>query len=1093
MSGEDVEQHTEDSEKTNGLVEPSSVLIPSARASKNLEADDTVSARTVAGRDLEHASSPAVKTARNASSPTENNTLVDKVENLIAEPAAEDEPQQETILANRDTTEADSHSAKEQDHPSVGIVAGALAGAAAMVGVAYSAFSPKQKSPSVLQDDDSDKPLSVQTKEMFDPDEAAPDSQEIVDPEIETADVPRAFTSSNLPVNGVNGTPSITTAKDAVTEPFVPVVSEPGSRLSIAKGTSRVASPTLSPKDSLVDSKRDSLDRAYVDTEVEKTKLEVREFKRASRDRFPVVVNDPHKQIMEWKRSSRESAKEKAAAQAGERPGSGLEFRDSRRSSKEKPATAPYESNRGSSKDNLKSSPERKDTTLTPTAVAPSTLTTANGVSPSLPAAITSDSPVSPTDELEQQMPPPNVRTVMKPLPMAPTAIPVPEYDPYNEDSDAIGVARTSNVPIHSPSPQPPADQRPWTPNRGAVTRSAERSPERNATTLSGSDSTRGKVGPSPLRSVSSDLSAAQTLTDQPPITRTVVSIIKKNDLDVPVSEKGLLESPIIPKFEKQPLQQVQPVQPASQLPHSFEGVRPTSATLTQSSQSGDRATPTRHSPRGSQGSTGTAAKSSLDKRSEEAKQREFDALLAGKETVKYTLTPEEIRDVGVSPSFAPSTVTASKSNINQPYPAKASLDRKVPAAIDTTRTAPISSPRSPTLVRRSPPQVPPSPKRPMRISDIRKSISALSPEPTEPRQRRSGLMARDARISGGDIKDFVDFVRSTGPSSEPQVVPLVLPNRNGSLNGSRQGFQSNMTPREADVGATNNSDLIDFIRNGPSPTSGNANRSSLTGASVRNSKESVGHHIGVSGLGHMSSVSGRPSVNGSGSSGTPLATNDKSLPPHPSKRAPGYTSNAPRPQPTRKQRRVKDPYAIDSDDEDDFATALPSQRELGSLGGTENMREFLRSTSPARANGHPTGHGARAPQNNAMGQSAVNGAAVPRGRSNTGSSVHSAPSPPQAKSAVEPSPLSNRNSHPTLATGLKMRLEARSAGATRAGFGGRGYHYSTNDMADFIRTSAPPDKPVNRLIGAPSPDIPLTKKSSGRGLKFWQRKTAKA
>jgi hypothetical protein len=312
-------------------------------------------------------------------------------------------------------------------------------------------------------------------------------------------------------------------------------------------------------------------------------------------------------------------------------------------------------------------------------------------------------------------------------------------------------------------------------------------------------------------------------------------------------------------------------------------------------------------------------------------------------------------------------------------------------------------------------------------------------------------------------------------------------------MNGSRQGFHSNMTPREADVGSSNNSDLIDFIRKGPNTTTADGNRAPQTLAPVRTSKESVGRHAGVSGLAHMSSVSGRTLVNGSGSSSAALTTNDKSLPPHPSRRGPSQVLNAPRAQPNRKQRRVKDPYAIDSDDEDDFATALPRQRELGSFGGTENMQEFLRSTSPARANGHTATHGGRAQQNNSMGQSAVNGAAVPRGRSNTGSSVHSAPSPPQTKPAVEPSPLSNRNSHPTLATGLKMRLEARSAGATRNGFGGRGYHYSTNDMADFIRTSEPETKSSNGIIGAPSPDVPLTKKSSGRGIKFWQRRTAKA
>jgi hypothetical protein len=103
-----------------------------------------------------------------------------------------------------------------------------------------------------------------------------------------------------------------------------------------------------------------------------------------------------------------------------------------------------------------------------------------------------------------------------------------------------------------------------------------------------------------------------------------------------------------------------------------------------------------------------------------------------------------------------------------------------------------------------------------MKIADIRKSLLALSPEPTEPRFRKSGLLARDARISSGDTKDFVDFVRSTGPTTEPQVVPLVL-SSNGSLTGRRSpGPRLALQAREADVRSGSNNDLVDFIRQGP-------------------------------------------------------------------------------------------------------------------------------------------------------------------------------------------------------------------------------------------------------------------------------------
>ena len=40
---------------------------------------------------------------------------------------------------------------------------------------------------------------------------------------------------------------------------------------------------------------------------------------------------------------------------------------------------------------------------------------------------------------------------------------------------------------------------------------------------------------------------------------------------------------------------------------------------------------------------------------------------------------------------------------------------------------------------------------------------------------RRSGMMAREARVITESTRDFADFIRSTRPDKEPQVQPLVL------------------------------------------------------------------------------------------------------------------------------------------------------------------------------------------------------------------------------------------------------------------------------------------------------------------------------
>jgi hypothetical protein len=58
-----------------------------------------------------------------------------------------------------------------------------------------------------------------------------------------------------------------------------------------------------------------------------------------------------------------------------------------------------------------------------------------------------------------------------------------------------------------------------------------------------------------------------------------------------------------------------------------------------------------------------------------------------------------------------------------------------------------------------------------------------------------------------------------------------------------------------------------------------------------------------------------------------------------------------------------------------------------------------------------------------------------------------------------------------------KMKVEARAAGATRNGFGGNGFHYSTNDMADFLKSSGP----VENM--APTQQPQLQKKPSKRSV----------
>jgi hypothetical protein len=257
--------------------------------------------------------------------------------------------------------------------------------------------------------------------------------------------------------------------------------------------------------------------------------------------------------------------------------------------------------------------------------------------------------------------------------------------------------------------------------------------------------------------------------------------------------------------------------------------------------------------------------------------------------------------------------------------------------------------------------------------------------------------------VPGGDTKDFVDWIRTTGPNAgqqPPTVAAAVGSNKRWSQasTGSRPGAKSNMVPRDPGVRGDSSADLADFIRSGPSGPS-----------------------------------DARPAPT--------TVDKNKPLPPRVGRRSPGPGAGS-----MKKTRiRPKDPYAFDFLDDDD---------DMGDLRARGYTTALPNASSSAPTN-VPAG-GTRTPHRT-LSSSALNKL---NAADSTSRSV--SPGPGQQRSA---SSLSNRNSHPALSGGLiqppgstmtrKIRLEARPAGATR-GFGGHGYYYSTTDMADFLRTSGP-------------------------------------
>lgn len=196
---------------------------------------------------------------------------------------------------------------------------------------------------------------------------------------------------------------------------------------------------------------------------------------------------------------------------------------------------------------------------------------------------------------------------------------------------------------------------------------------------------------------------------------------------------------------------------------------------------------------------------------------------------------------------------------------------------------------------------------------------------------------------------------------------------------------------------------------------------------------------------------------------------------------------------PKKTRRRVKDPYAIDLDDEDeddDLLTALPGAHGARPQRQEESLIDFLRNSAP------PTDNSPRAL---AVGENNIHpNAATPtvNGTNGTANTAAAAAAAAAASSASRPSTMSN---------GPKMQV--RPAGAARDARAARAESSrATSDLADFLKNSGPagsesmssrpgssnlPAGKAAKMLGGAAPELQRTgSKGSVKTSKFWKRRT---
>ncbi|KAL8680892.1 MAG: hypothetical protein Q9186_002957 [Xanthomendoza sp. 1 TL-2023] len=391
----------------------------------------------------------------------------------------------------------------------------------------------------------------------------------------------------------------------------------------------------------------------------------------------------------------------------------------------------------------------------------------------------------------------------------------------------------------------------------------------------------------------------------------------------------------------------------------------------------------------GARGSSDTSRQYAVSRRSSEASatlatplvktpevdetQRSFEQLIKSDETIQYTLTPQSVRETDSldSPRLSHNrTGTADLADFirtSGPPPAPAGMGRP-----STSRS--VVSLKGLNGLRSNP--TAPSKTAPIQstvLSTEKANMQNQRPRPTTARSAQGG--PRDAQLDAETTRDFADFIRSTGPEAvsppnmndKPRPSKGMIPDQrsasttstgkkitkpNPSLSKSPPPVVQQPPPkptgpklqaREARYEPTHNEDLLDFLKQGPMDDRAMEKRpvpgpvASVVPHNPRapaNLRERNSDHTRSSVASTQDSAFANRSIR-STNSRTGLLDGSRG----------SYGGSPPmsqRPQAVRKQRRVKDPYAIDTDSEDEGRPGTPKPQRQ-----EESLIDFLNSTPP--------------------------------------------------------------------------------------------------------------------------------------------------
>ncbi|OLN86473.1 hypothetical protein CCHL11_08433 [Colletotrichum chlorophyti] len=473
---------------------------------------------------------------------------------------------------------------------------------------------------------------------------------------------------------------------------------------------------------------------------------------------------------------------------------------------------------------------------------------------------------------------------------------------------------------------------------------------------------------------------------------------------------------------------------------------------------------------------------------------RNFEELIQSDQTIQYTLTPENMRDLGGNRAQSASPVVGPKSRRSEDARSVMNGERnRSVSGMDIRRTMSVSRA---TGLNSHP------------VDSKPKGFVPRAPPSTSlTRSKTGGPQARDARVPRDSaLNDFADFIRSTGPTADNGPAPLrnlsgSVPTVKSIVESKRVSTPNRPRLQARDAAVDNredNSDLIDFIRRGP-PNANNP-RIPRTVAPFRTTMDSDQMSGAVGGKAVDASLPDirysqastnatdvtMPSVHSSINSQSALLKN----------RSNGNTfDDEDDMMPKRTRRRVRDPYAIDLSDEDEeeYAQAVrpPPKKE-------ESLADFLKNYSPPpepatpealqntpkRKASAPSLIGRFSRKDSSAGSSTTRPTKIDSRSLNSRAGAHghvpiqvNTSSGQDKDGSVDAAPPGMHSSAGRV--GMK-RFEPRDAVSSMS---------RTNDLATFLRSSEPPPQKTPAARFSPPVEQQQQSSSSGFSKMFGRRK----